>query len=298
MSAELPGTTPTEFNNEGEGWHHAHSSRGLAIGASAILGGGLLVFAVGAARDGAWLAAAFMTVVGLAVLMLSAGRDPRPRPARLYTPPADPLEPPAPGTSTGVLIPTRPHRWATLYAWGVLGLLLAGSGVGMSVEAAIASRPGEVVQGLLPAGFGALFLLGVYAGVRNRLTPHQGLMLRPDALVLRSEAIHVTVPWDTITRLRPHWTKVKSRGATVAVNNWLSVETTLELSKEETTGLSMIARTGTTPTLDIDALATPPATVLQVCRFYLEHPERRSELETERGLRAVQHWEPPREAGH
>lgn len=296
MSTELPGTTPTEFNSEGEGWHHDHrSSRRLTVGASGILGGILLVSAGGAAQSRAWLAAVFLTLVGLAVLMLTAGRDPRPRPARLFTPPADPLDPPAPGTSTGVLVPTRPHRWATLYAWGVLGLVLAGAGIGMAVEAAIASRPGEVLQGLFPGGFGALLLLGVYAGVRNRLTPHQGLMLRPDALVLRSEAVHVTVPWETVTRLRPHWTKVKARsGATVAVNNWLSVETTLELTPEETTGLSMMARTGTTPTLDIDALAAPPIAVLEVCRLYLEHPERRAELETERGVSAVQHWEPPR----
>ena len=294
MSGELPGTTPTEFNDEGEGWHHQHSSRGLAIAASAIVGGGLLVFAVGAARDGAWLAALFMTVVGLAVLVLSAGRDPRPRPARLYTPPADPLEPPAPGTSTGVLVPGRPHRWVTLAAWGLLGLLLAGAGVGMVVEGALEGRPGEALRGLVPTVIGALFLVGIYAGTRNRLTPHQGLLLRPDALVLRNEAEHVTVPWESVTRLRPHWTKVTSRGTTVRILNWLSVETSLDLAVEETTGLSVMAGTGTTPVLDVDALAARPRDVLEVCRFYLEHPERRAELETERGLATIQHWEPPR----
>ena len=296
MSEQLPGTTPTASNNAGEGWHLDHRpSRILTLGATSILGGILLLAAFGAARAQLWLATGLLVAVGVAVLLLSAGRDTTPRPPRLFTPPADPLEPPAPGTGTGVLLPKRPLRWATLYAWGVLGLLLAVSGVGVAVEAAIASRPGEVLQGLFPGGIGALLLLGTYAGVSNRRAPHAGLFLRPDAVELRTEATHLTLPWDTITGFRPHWTKAKSRhGATVAVNNWLSVETTLELTTEETTGLSMLARTGTTPVLDIDMLAAPPLDVLAVCRFYLEHPERRAELGTERGLTTIQRWEQPR----
>lgn len=294
MSEQLPGTTPLQLTTRGEGWHHHRSSRRLTLGASGFLGGGLLVCAVGAAREEAWLAAVFLTVVGLAVLALTAGRDPRPRPVRLFTPPADPVEPPAPGTSTGVLVPTRPHRWTMLASWSVLGLLLAGAGVVAGVQGAVRGEVGGALGSVIPAGLGVLLLLAVHAGLRNRLTPHQGLLLRPDALVLRTEAIQVSVPWDTITRLRPHWTKVTSRGTTVVVNNWLSVETTLELDRESTTGVSVVAGTGTTPTLDIDALAAPPVAVLEVCRFYLEHPERRLELETERGVSAVQHGEAPR----
>lgn len=274
-------TTPLEGHERGEGWHLGDAVGNRSRAVVTVIAAVLVLVAASAAANGAWPAAGLLlaTAVGAAVLRL--GRDPAPRTPHL-------------AEGDGVLLPARPARPVVLVTWLLLGLLMSVSGVALALSLLLgdgtadrAQVTGAVLGGGVALLLGLVVLGATWSGVRHRLAPRQGLLLRPDALVLRTQARPVVLPWESVTRVRPHWSRQRARGVTVAVRSWLSIEVTPPLDRGESTALSAFAGTGTTPTVDIEAVAVPPGAVLEACRFYLQHPARRGELATPDGLRRL-----------
>ncbi|GAA4670391.1 hypothetical protein GCM10023226_03700 [Nocardioides nanhaiensis] len=273
--------TPLEGHERGEGWHLGDAVGNRSRTVATVIAGLLVLVAAAAAVNGAWPAAGLLLAIAVGAAVLRLGRDPMSRTPQL-------------AEGEGVLLPARPARPVVLVTWLLLGLLLSVSGVALALDQLVsagapdrAEVTGAVLAGGVALLLGMVVLGATWSGVRHRSTPRQGLLLRPDALVLRTQAKPVVLPWESITRVRPHWSRQRARGVTVAVRSWLSIEVAPPLARGESTALSAFAGTGTVPTVDIEAVAVPPGAVLELCRSYLEHPERRDELATSQGLRRL-----------
>lgn len=274
-----PETTPLEGHERGEGWHLGDAVGRRSRAVATVIAAVLVLVAASAALTGAWPAAGLLVAIAVGAAVLRLGRDPAPRRPQLEE-------------GEGVLLPARPARPVVLVTWLLLGLLLTVSGTALALSLLVgdgtadrADVTGAVLGGSLALLLGLVVLGATWSGVRHRRAPRQGLLLRPDALVLRTQAEPVVLPWESVTRVRPHWSRQRARGVTVAVRSWLSVEVAPPLARGESTALSAFAGTGTTPTVDIEAVAVPPAAVLELCGYYLQHPEHRRELATPAGLR-------------
>lgn len=265
--------TPLTFNERGEGWHFTPKRRVL-LKAGALLV--LALFLAAAARelgDGDLLAAAFMTLIGFAFGVIPFGRTTRRLSPRLYDGPS----------GRGLLLPTHPMKLTTLLSLGLLGALLLVGGIGIGVEALGDGRPGRAAGSLIGIGFGAVLAVGAYAGVRSRLAVDRGVLLTPEAVVLRTQREPITVAWSAVTGVRPHWTRFVREGITTpgeSISNWLTFEAA---AWDGVLGVAVLAGVNA-PTVDAEALAVDPERVLAICRFYLAEPEAREELATEAAL--------------
>jgi hypothetical protein len=267
-------TTPLAFNSSGTGWHLQPRRRFFFV-ALGLLGGAVFVVGgVAAAGDGKYLAAAFLLVVGVAFALLPWPGSSRRLPARRYDGEGGP----------GLLLPVHPTRVVTIAASGVVGAVLAAAGVGMAVEGVLTGQLGQAFGSLLTMLVGGLLLLGSYAGIRSRMAVDRGLVLTPGGVLLRTRRAPASVPWDGIADVRAHWRR-RVKGAFTSIeepiHNWL----TFELRGGATAGpdpLQVLSRTAS-PTMDAATLAVDPWLVLDLARFYLNHPECRAELATDAG---------------
>jgi hypothetical protein len=267
-------TTPLAFNTTGTGWHLRPRRRYFFV-AIGLLGAAVFVFGgVAAVRDGKYLAAIFLLVVGVAFGLLPVPGRRRLLPARRYDGEGGP----------GLLLPVHPSRVTTIAASGVIGAVLAAAGVGMAVEGVVTGEVGQVFGALLTLLFGALLLLGAYAGVRSRMATDRGLVLTPAGVLLRTGRVQTSVPWEQVADVRAHWHR-RVKGAFTSVeepiHNWLTFELHADATVEPDPLRVMSG--SASPTMDAATLAVDPYVVLDLARFYLQHPECRAELATDAG---------------
>ena len=267
-------TTPLAFNTTGTGWHLRPRRRFFFV-ALGLLGGAVFVVGgVAAVRDQKYLAAAFLLVVGVAFALLPMPSSRRRLPARRYDGDGGP----------GLLLPVHPSRVATIAATGVIGAVLAAAGVGMAVEGVATGEVGQVFGSLLTLLVGGLLLLGSHAGIRSRMATDRGLVLTPEGVLLRTRRAPATVPWSRIGEVRAHWHR-RVKGAFTSVeepiHNWLTFE--LRAGAPVEPDPLRVMSGSASPTMDAATLAVDPYVVLDLARFYLQHPECRAELATDAG---------------
>lgn len=267
--------TPLAFNTVGVGWH-LKPRRRIFLRVAGVLGAAIFVGpGIAAGLQGKYLAAVFLVVVGVCFGLLPMDLPRRRLPARRHDG-AD---------GAGLLLPVHPMRLTTIVACAVIGLVLSASGVGMAVEGAQAGDLGQVVGSLVALLIGVLLLLGSRAGIRGRRLVERGLLLTPGAVVTRLGRETVTVPWDEVERVHAHWRR-RTRGAFTSVDeqvhNWLSFELR-EGSTVEPDPLQLLSGS-TGPSVDAGDLAVDPYAVLDLARFYLDHPDARGELATDASL--------------
>lgn len=260
--------TPLAFHQQGEGWHlepRRHRVLRFGVGAVGVLG---LLAGVGNLTDGDTAAGVGLLLFGL--LMLAAAfllhRRPRPRPPRHLAA--------APGP--GLLVPVRAGSLLAVVGFGVLGafflLVVTAAGVLMLRDGELPGIAALVAGPVL----GALFLAGAWGTVTARRTPDRGILLTPDAVVLRTRAEPETIPWSELVRVRDHWGRGVRVGPTMPddiVNNWLTFET----REPDGDRLSLLSGSPD-PSVPVETLGTDPALALAVCRHYLEHPGERAGL--------------------
>ncbi len=137
-------------------------------------------------------------------------------------------------------------------------------------------------------GLGLLLAISAVRALRSRTARERGILLMPDVVVLRAQPRPVWFPWDDVVAVRAHWTRARGIGDSWAspddlVSNWL----TFEVREGAASGRSPLAAVSRQPhpSVDVRLVASDPLTVLELCRFYRDHPQRRDELG---GPRAVQ----------
>ncbi|MBB6628327.1 hypothetical protein H5V45_13455 [Nocardioides sp. KIGAM211] len=270
--------TPIRGNRAGEGWHLEPRRRWLLLVGAVLAAALLIVPGIVAATQGKLLAAAFCIVIGLAFLALPFGRTRRRLPARAWTD----------GTEHGVLLPTHPMKVTSIAALAVLGSVLTAAGVGIGVEAVLDGTYGDLVGAFISLLIGLLMLLGAYAGIRSRMASDRGLLLTPAAVTLRTGRVVEVLPWTGVVAVHAHWNR-RVRGAFKSVDeqidNWLTFQTAPGVVEGDDP-LALMSGTKQ-PTLDAETLAMDPYVVVDVLRFYLEQPDRRTELATDAALARV-----------
>lgn len=262
--------TPLRFHQRGEGWH-LDPPRNVFLKALGVLV--LVVFVMSAAARlvaGHPVQAACLAVVGAALGAVPFERDTRRLPVHTVTVHGE----------RGLLIPTHPVKISMVLVMCVLALLLLGGGLAVIVEGA---RQGEVPAlfgGAATAAVGGLMALGAYGAVQGRRARDRGLLLLPDALVLRTSRQPARLPWTEIAGFRDHWSrpgrKVLLTEVTDRVDNWLSVES-VSGATWAPDPLRLLSGTSS-PTLKATTLAVDPVEVLTMLRLYLDRPDLRAAL--------------------
>ena len=149
---------------------------------------------------------------------------------------------------------------------------------------------GAVLASVVMVGAGALFLAGAWGGVVSRRSPHRGILLTVDGVVLRTQRPPVSFPWHAVSEVRPHWHRQRTgddliRSVEDPIHNWLTFVAD-PAAVDGPNPLRGLAHTDH-PTLDATKLAVGPELALQVCRFYLADGEARAELRTTAALDRV-----------
>ena len=276
MTAE---PTPLRFRQRGEGWH-LEPRRYLLFKVAGLLA--LVVFlvaAVGRLVAGHPLQSAGLAVVGAALSAVPFDRNTRRLPARTVVVDGQP----------GLLVPTHPAKRSTVAALAVLGLLLLTGSVAAVVLGIGNGELGGAIGGAVLSAVGILLVAGAVGAGRERRTLDRGLLLLPAGVVLRTGRRTPLLPWDEIAGFRDHWSrpgrKILWTEVTDQVDSWLSVQPVAGASWPPD---PLRARTGTPdPTIEVAAIAVDPVVVLAVLRIYLEYPELRAELGTERAVHRV-----------
>ena len=241
------------MNPAGGGWHLRPGRHYLLAGATVVLAGILVAVAIDAIAEGKVAAAVLLLVVAVAFLVLGFPTSPRRDPRLVET-----------SAGRALLLPVNPPGAGVTVGLVVLGVLLVlGGGIGAS----------EGHWGGLGAILvGALLMLGGYASVRARLIPDRGVALLPAGVLLRTRREPVALAWEAITGLRTHWTR-RVRGAMPSpdemVHNWLTFE---------------VAGSSHGVSMDPTTFAIDPVAALALLQHYLDHPDDRPELGTDRSL--------------
>lgn len=277
-------TTPLLGHDDGDGWHLTPRRRHLFT-ATTILGGCLLAYLGWAAlREGVVPVAVGAFVLAVPVAAVPFERQ-RPAPARVYESP----------THFGLLLPVRPLKVSLIVVFAILGPLLLATPFGL-VWAGTQGRlhggeyVGAVLASVVTVGAGLLFLAGAWGGVVSRRSPHRGILLTVDGVVLRTQRPPVSFPWHAVREVRPHWRRQRIGGDLFPspddpIANWFTFVADPGLV-DGPTPLQALAHTEH-PTLDASKLALDPVLALEVCRFYLADAEARAELRTTAALDRV-----------
>ncbi|MGZ5403267.1 MAG: hypothetical protein ACXWDL_01335 [Nocardioides sp.] len=260
--------TPLTFNQQGEGWHlNPRRQRWLRLGVGFIgvlgLASGVSNLAEGETAPGAGLLLFGGAMLTTAVMMMRR-RTPL-LPHHLATTPGP-----------GLLLPVRGGSLGAIVGFAVLGVLFLVPVTGAGV---VSMREGDwqgIVGIAIGLALGALFLVGSWGSLVARRTPDRGILLTPDAVVLRTRKQPETIPWAELVRVRDHWGRAIRVGPTMpddVVRNWLTFQT------REPDGDPMTLFSGSqSPSVPVEVLGTDPALALEICRHYLDHPVDRAGL--------------------
>ena len=260
--------TPLAFRHQGEGWHlNPRRKRWLQLGVGFI---GVLGLASGVSNlgEGETAPGVGLLLFGGALLttavMLSRRRTPL-APRHLPT---------APGP--GLVLPVRGGSLGAIVGFGALGVLFLVAVTGAGVVTLSEGDWRGIVGIAIGLGVGALFLVGSWGTLQARRTPDRGIVLTPEAVVLRTRKEPETIPWAELVRVRDHWGRAVRVGPTMpddVVNNWLTFET------HAPDGDRLTLFSGSqSPSVPVEVLGADPALTLEICRHYLGHPADRAEL--------------------
>lgn len=250
--------TPLFLQAQGHGWHLRPGRNALVAGAALVFAAILGAVAISAWRQEKYAAAALLAVVAAGFLGLAVPWRRR-RPPRLVEDESGrglllPLGAPGPGPTLGALV-----IGPLLVLGGVVGLVDGQWG------------------GLVAVLAGGVVLLGLYAALRATRIEDRGVALVPDGIVVRTSRTPVRLAWSDVTGVRAHWRR-RVRGLYPTpdepVHNWLTFE---------------VAGTGQGVSIDPTTFACDPELALAVIRHYLDHPDDRAELGTERSLLRAAH---------
>lgn len=269
--------TPLAFRQQGEGWHlNPRRRRWLRLGTGFIgvlgLASGMSNLAEGEAAPGVGLLLFGGVMLTIAVMM-----------SRRRTPLSPRHLPTTPGP--GLMLPVRGGGLGAIVGFAVLGLFFL---VAVTAAGVVSMSEGDW-QGIvgigLGLGLGALFLVGSWGTLQARRTSDRGIVLTPEAVVLRTRKQPETIPWAELVRVRDHWGRAVRVGPTMpddVVRNWLTFET------HEPDGDRLTLLSGSqSPSVPVEVLGTDPALTLQICLHYLGHPADRAELSSPS---AAQRW--------
>jgi hypothetical protein len=192
----------------------------------------------------------------------------------------------------GILVPYSGWRTALQLA-AMACLALACLGFVMFADA-FADDPGESpwpirllgVVGVVFFGLGGLLFARRGWGRRWRV------LLTPSAVVIAAGGAQTVVPWDAIQQVRATEVTSYVRGVAVReplVGIYVSDPQAIQTGPLERLLLPLNRRIGADLALPIRTLAIDPRRLLQILRYYHQHPQARLELATEAGLARVQH---------
>ncbi len=293
-------TTPLRGNERGHGWHLG-ARRPIALRILAPLVGLVIVaFAVlGQVRGEAGLGVAVLVVLfGAAIaavpFALEPARDVSPRTVEGadrsdHTDHTDHTDRSDHTESGGLLVPSPVLGPAAVGVFSVLGLAFLATAVGgvvLLVRGDVIERSNLGRSMPVPVGvaicvvLAALFLTGVVAIVRARRRD-RGLLLTPERVVLPDGAV---IEWAAIGSIGTFWTRPGGSSARSPILNWFVFDVP---AARAPSGSRLLERgrslTGLdVPVLSVAATACPPPVVLELLRYYLDHPPARGELGTDR----------------
>lgn len=180
----------------------------------------------------------------------------------------------------GLLLPIHPPKVSTVLAMATVGVVLLGGAVAAVVVGVQDRKPWGYVLGAMLAALALLCALGVRGSVRIRRAADRGILLLPEAVVLRTGSRTTRLPWAEIAGFRDHWSrpgrKILWTEITDDVDNWLTVEPVPGATWERDPRHPL---TGTpNPTVEATTLAVDPGEALATLRLHLARPELRPQL--------------------
>lgn len=251
--------TPLFNRQRGEGWHLDPKRNLLLKAGGLLLLVALVVAALSRLADGHPVQALAFAVVGVALAVVPFDRNVARLPARTVTVDGE----------RGLLLPTHPPKVSTVLAMAACGLVALGGAAAAFVVGARDGKASGFVLGVTLAALGALLALGVLGSVKRRRTPSRGILLLRDAVVIRTGAQPVRLPWAEIAGFRDHWSrpgrKILFTEITDDIDNWLSVEPVPQAAWEPAT-------------VPATTLAVDPVEALAILRLHLARPDLRAGL--------------------
>jgi hypothetical protein len=192
----------------------------------------------------------------------------------------------------GILVPYSGWRTALQLA-AMACLALACLGFVMFADA-FADDPGESPWPIRLLGVvGVVFFgLGGFLFARRGWGRRWRVLLTPSAVVIAAGGAQTVVPWDAIQQVRATEVTSYVRGVAVReplVGIYVSDPQAIQTDPLERLLLPLNRRIGADLALPIRTLAIDPRRLLQILRYYHQHPQARLELATEAGLARVQH---------
>lgn len=262
--------TPLAFRQEGEGWHlNPRRHRVLRFGTGAIAVLAALAGAGNLVEGDRGTGVVMLVFAGLLAVVAGPVLSPRrtPLPLRHLAGPPGP----------GLLLPTRSGGgYLGVLGFGVLGVFFLVGVTWAGVDELAQGHVGGVVGVVMGIAVGGLFLAGALGTWRSRRSSDRGILLTPSGVVLRTRIEPLTLPWDDVVDVRPHWARGVRLGPTMPddlVNNWLSF-----VVREPAADRLTLLSGSTSPSVPVGSLGPDPHHVLEVCRHYLAHPADRAAL--------------------
>ncbi len=186
-----------------------------------------------------------------------------------------------------------PYAGDKIRVAGLAALCMGAATAGFALFPDSFADPGESVTGIRAFGaFGAIFFIGGGALVLVKKAGNEWhLTLLPEGIVAVAGGSSSFAPWDAIASVRAVDFTFYSRGA--AINEpFIGLNATdtdrIEISKAGRMLMKTNRLMGTDLAYPMRTLDVDPATLLFAIRFYLEHPEARSELESQAALQRVE----------
>jgi hypothetical protein len=192
----------------------------------------------------------------------------------------------------GILVPYSGWRTALQLA-AIAFLALACLGFVVFADA-FADEPGESPWPVRLLGtVGVVFFgLGGVLFARRGWGRRWRVLLTPSAVVIAAGGARTVVPWEAIQRVRATEVTSYVRGVAVReplVGIDLGDPQAIQTGPLERLLLPLNRRIGADLTLPIRTLDIDPGRLLQILRYYQQHPQARAELATQAGLARVQH---------
>lgn len=189
----------------------------------------------------------------------------------------------------GTFLPVRTTSAARLFVFIALALLFYALALGGLVRAFSGSvRSNFWLALLVSLGLGTLFALAARGTLNARKRENVGIFLTATHVFLLDRLVPVELTWQEISAIYPHWTK--SGRILQPVKNWLTFErvTPTGPSSGEDSYRDLFALSSGTlePSTKLDLLSIDPHRVVTAINHYLNNPEARKELGTERALAA------------
>jgi hypothetical protein len=270
--------TPIHGNESGTGWHLKPRRRILFMFEFFFVAACLFSGTAKMVDQGDPILAVILACFGLTLVSVPFWKYRRGRPPYLLDS----------GSGTGLALPVHTTNLGIVIVPGVPGVVLTSIAAILAIRGhdLTAAPPFYIFLMILMAGIILLFI--AYHGLRHRQYKGRALVLTPESIELRHQFRPQVLPWESVTEVQAHWERIVGARLTPQdpIYNYLSFELAPG-TEVKSAGYSNHFSTKDETSVETGMLAVNPYTVLELLRFYLDHPDFRSELGTEASLARV-----------